>query len=69
MSLETRLLNNVCKSSKIPKDVLKKETGLPLKTIFYMSGLRTMGLTNGQSAPSLFKEDAANNVESDGLTF
>ncbi len=69
MSLEIRLLNNVCKSSKTLKDVLKRETGLSWKTIFYMSGLKTMDLISGQSAPNLFQEDVASNVESDGLTF
>lgn len=69
ISLAARLLSNACKSSKILKDVLRKETGLLMRTTSCMSGLRPMVLTNGQSVPSSFKADVANSAESDGLTF
>lgn len=49
--------------------MLRKATGLPMRTTCYMSGLRPTGLTNGPSVPSSFKADVGNNAESDGLTF
>lgn len=67
--LALRLLSSACKSSKTLKDVLRKVTGLLMRTTCYMSGLRPTALTNGQSVPSSFKADVGNNAESDGLTF